>query len=183
MTWSETRLHLRADLSRLDLLTAASGRKSERWIPSVICVVLYRCSHFFASNRHRLLGRLCWQLNHFLTSGDLSPAAAIGPGFVVFHPAGVMIHGAAGRDLTVVGRGGFGGGLGEADIGAGPGCAVLGDEVFLEMGAMILGPQRIGNRVRIGANCTVIQSLPDGAVVLPLEAKLRRGAPQESPVS
>lgn len=176
MTLHETREHLRADWARLAEITRNPRRHGWGLTPAHVAVGLYRLTQYFSRNGHRLLARACWQLNHFLTAADLSPGADLGPGLVILHPAAVMIQGRAGRNLTVVGRGGFGGGLGTADVGAGPGFAWVGDEVTLEMGAMILGPQRIGNRVLIGPNCTVIQSLPDDAVVRPLEARVRRRA-------
>ncbi len=172
MKWRETRGWLRADLERLDRFRPDGGG-SARWTPAHLCVALYRLTQYFSRNGHRFLARLTWQVNHFLTAADVSPGADLGPGLVILHPAAVMIHGRAGRNLTVVGRGGFGGGLSLKDVGAGPGFAWLGDEVTLEMGAMILGPQRIGDRVRIGANCTVIQDLPDDAVVAPLALRVR----------
>lgn len=174
MKWQEIRARMRADLERLNALSAAPGG-AVRCTPAHLCVVLYRVTQYFNSNGHRWLARVAWQLNHFLTAADLSPGADLGPGLVVVHPAAVMIHGRAGRNLTVVGRGGFGGGLSQEDIGAGPGFAWLGDDVTLDMGAMILGPQRIGDRVRVGPNCTVIQHLASDAVVMPLPVRLRTG--------
>lgn len=68
---------------------------------------------------------------------------------------------------------GCGGGSGlVTDIGAGPGLPVLGDGVVLEPGAMVMGPIRLGNRVIVGARCFVAKSLPDDAVVVPLEPRV-----------
>jgi len=177
MTFQHLRELHRADRARATGVAAATGQARASLTPGRAAVILYRFTQYFSQNDHRLLARLCWQLNHFLTSADLSPGSDIGPGLVILHPAAVMIHGRAGRNLTVVGRGGFGGGLGTEDVGAGPGFAWVGDDVTLDMGAMILGAQRIGHRVHIGPNCTVIQSLPDDAVVLPLEPRVRAPAP------
>lgn len=179
MSWREIRGCLRADLERLNGFAGVAGARM-RFTPAHLCLLLYRITQYLSTNNHRLLARLCWQLNHLLTAADLSPGANLGPGLVILHPAAVMIHGRAGRNLTVVGRGGFGGGLSQVDVGAGPGFACLGDDVTLEMGAMILGPQRIGHRVKIGPNCTVIQHLDDDVEVMPLATRIRAGTAAET---
>ena len=49
----------------------------------------------------------------------------------------------------------------------GGGC-IIGDNVFIGAGATILGHVRIGNNVKIGANCVVTEDLPDNTTcVLP----------------
>ena len=164
---------MEADWERLRDVTAGAGPWRSNWTPAHLCVRLYRITQYLERNHHRLLARLCWQLNQFLTAADISAGADLGPGLVIFHPAAVVIHGKAGRNLTVHGRGGFGGGLSLVDVGAGPGFAVLGDDVTLEMGAMILGPQIVGDRVKVGPNCTVIQHLPSDTVVMPLDIRVR----------
>lgn len=48
------------------------------------------------------------------------------------------------------------------------GAPVIGDNVYIGPGAKIFGAIRVGNNVRIGANCVVFQDVPDNAtVVLP----------------
>lgn len=141
--------------------------------PSYACVVLYRLSAAAWERGWRLVARLFWQINYSLTGADLAPVARLGPGLVIAFPPGVMVGGRAGRNLTIEGRGGFGGGLEERDIGAGPGLAWLGDDVHLCVGAMILGPQRVGDRTWIGPNCTVVQDLPADTQVWPREARVR----------
>ncbi len=49
-----------------------------------------------------------------------------------------------------------------------PGIPVIGDNVYIGAGAKIIGGVRVGNHVRIGANCVVVRDVPDNAtVVLP----------------
>lgn len=45
------------------------------------------------------------------------------------------------------------------------GIPIIGDNVSLYPGAVIAGPVRIGNNVKIGANCTVLQDVPDNSIV------------------
>ena len=48
----------------------------------------------------------------------------------------------------------------------GGGAPVLGDNVFVGAGAKIIGPVRIGNNVKIGADAVVVTDVPDDAVVV-----------------
>lgn len=43
---------------------------------------------------------------------------------------------------------------------------VIGDNVMIGCGACVLGDVTIGNNVKIGANCVVVKSVPDNAVVV-----------------
>ena len=57
----------------------------------------------------------------------------------------------------------------QVTIGGGKGGApIIGDNCFIGAGAKIIGNTRIGNNVKIGANCVVFMDIPDNAtVVLP----------------
>ena len=52
------------------------------------------------------------------------------------------------------------------------GCPEIGDRVFIGPGAIILGPVRIGDGARIGANALVISDVPPGALVLATPAEI-----------
>lgn len=61
----------------------------------------------------------------------------------------------------------------QVTIGEGRGGApVIGDDVLIGVGAKIIGNIMIGNRVKIGAGCVVMQDIPDDAVVLAGEPKI-----------
>lgn len=167
---------LRLDYSALAAYHAGEnppGRLAILLSPSFGCVALYRVSHYFYARRMRLVARFVWQLNYLLTGADINPLSDIGPGFVVVFPVAITIAGKAGVNLLVMGMGGFGGGLKMDDVGAGPGFACLGDNVRLHMGAVILGPQRIGNHAVIGPNCTVMHDVEENAEVWPNPARIR----------
>jgi serine O-acetyltransferase len=133
--------------------------------PSLICVFLYRMSHHFHSGGHTLVARVIAHLNQFLTGADISPASELDEGLVIFTPPGTAIFGKAGRNLTVMPCSGLGGEIGRRDdIGAGPGLPVLGNDVILEPHCGVLGPARIGSRVRICAGVLVTRDVPDDSV-------------------
>ena len=139
--------------------------------PAFCCVLLYRIAHYYYQKNKRIRARLFWHINFLFTGADMNPMADIDEGLVVLHPFSVIIIGRCGKNLTVEGMAGFGGGLDMRDIGAGPGFAWLGDDVYLGRGATILGPQKIGDRVTIGNNCTVIKNIPSDATLTPIEIR------------
>ncbi len=47
-----------------------------------------------------------------------------------------------------------------------PGAPIVGNDVLIGAGAVILGGIRIGNHVRIGANTTVVEDVPDNCTVV-----------------
>jgi serine O-acetyltransferase len=48
----------------------------------------------------------------------------------------------------------------------------IGDNVYIGTGAVIIGGVKIGNNARIGANATVVDDVPDNAVVVSPKAKV-----------
>ena len=46
------------------------------------------------------------------------------------------------------------------------GSPAIGDDCYIGCGAAIIGNVRIGNRVRIGANCVVVEDIPDNSTVV-----------------
>jgi serine acetyltransferase len=164
MGWNETRARMRADYRRLAaVLQRQQGAAAMvRLHPSYICVFLYRISHYLLRGGHWLGARAVWQLNFMLTGADISPAADIGEGLLILSPAGVALMGAAGRNLTVMPCGGIGGEMGSLeDVGAGPGLPLLQDDVVLEPHGGVLGPVRVGNRVRVRAGVVLTKDAPD----------------------
>jgi serine acetyltransferase len=156
---------LAVDHERLvSLLATADGqpRRSAYLHPSFVCVVLYRLSNYFYRSNHRHVARAIWHLNLLLTGADISEPADLQEGLVIVNPPGVALMGKAGRNLTVMQCAGLGAELGRLeDIGAGPGCCVLGDDVLLEPHSGVLGPVRVGSRVRVGAGIALTRDVPD----------------------
>lgn len=59
----------------------------------------------------------------------------------------------------------------QVTIGEGKGGApVIGDNVMIGAGAKIIGAVKVGNGVKIGANCVVVHDVPDNAVIAAPEA-------------
>lgn len=169
ISWKETFTRLRIDHKRLALMLKSQCNYYRTVLifhPSFICVVIHRLSHYYFRSGHRFIARFFWHLNVLLTGADISEPCDLGEGLLIVSPPGIAIMGKAGRNLTVMPCSGLGGELGRReDIGAGPGLPVLGDDVVLEPHTGILGPAKIGNRVRLTAGTVVTRNVPDDMVV------------------
>ena len=63
----------------------------------------------------------------------------------------------------------------EVTIGATEkGVPVLGDDVFVGVGAKIIGPVKIGNNVRIGAGAIVVDDVNNNSIVVSPKAYVLR---------
>lgn len=165
MNWADVQNRLQADRRRL-LEAFGDNAGPLAFHPSFVCVWLYRVANYQWRRGRPVLARCFWQLNFLLTGADISPATEIGEGLLILSPAGVALMGTAGRNLTVMPCSGFGGEMGRPeDIGAGPGLPLLEDDVVLEPHCGILGPVRVGSRVRVGAGAILTKDVPDDTVV------------------
>lgn len=55
-----------------------------------------------------------------------------------------------------------------------PGVPVIGNNVYIAKGAIVIGGITIGNNVTIGANAVVTKPIPDNAIVAGVPAKIIR---------
>lgn len=169
ITWRETASRLRADRQRLRARIIRQEQRAPAVLalhPSYLCVRLYRISNYFYRAGHRWVARFFWHLNTLVTGADISPPSDLGEGLVIVSPAGVAITADSGRNLTVMPLAGIGSEIARRlDIGAGPGIPVLGDDVILEPHAGVLGPIRVGDRVRVAAGALVLKDVPADTVV------------------
>ncbi len=56
--------------------------------------------------------------------------------------------------------------IGVSGSGKNRGCPVIGDNVYIAPGVKLFGKIKIGNNVKIGANCVVYKDVPDNAIVV-----------------
>lgn len=100
---------------------------------------------------------------------SIKPGTSIGPGLYVGHTGSVIIHPQAriGKNLSI----GTGVIIGEKGVGYG-GIPIIGNDVYVGVGAKILGQVQIGDKVKIGANAVVLQDLPEGATAVGVPAKI-----------
>lgn len=112
-------------------------------------------------------------MSQLLFGVDISYRARIGPGLVLRHPVGIVV----GRDVVLGSRvwlfqnvtlgKRFSGSADRPD-----GMPVVGDNVHIFAGAVVLGPIRVGADSVIGANAVLTSSCPDQSRVLAAPARI-----------
>ncbi len=132
--------------------------------PGVHAVWAHRISHWLWQRGARLAARALAELTRILTGVDIHPGAVLGAGLFIDHATGVVIGETAevGEDVTLY-QGVTLGGTGR-DIGKRH--PTVGDRVTIGTGAKVLGPIKIGEDTRIGANAVVIKPVPPSSVVV-----------------
>lgn len=95
---------------------------------------------------------------------EISPGTPIEGGLYIAHPVGCVLQAKSiGRNATIVGCVT----LGTRDDGQWP---TLLDDVFLGVGARVLGGIEIGSGARVGANAVVLMSISPGATAVGIPA-------------
>jgi serine O-acetyltransferase len=95
---------------------------------------------------------------------DISASATIGRGFFIGHFGGIVIN----PDVVIGDNCNLSHGvtLGQVNRGTKAGCPVIGDNVFIGPGAKIIGRIHVGDGAAIGANCVVVDDVPENGVVV-----------------
>ena len=97
-----------------------------------------------------------------MTKVWIPPQVTLGEDFHIIHAEGSLsIH----PDVVIGNRVGV---MHNVTIGTnmGPGAPVIGDDVFIGVNSTVLGPIRIGDRVRIAANTAVTTNVPSDSIVV-----------------
>ncbi len=127
-------------------------------------VMYYRVAHFFHKIHLKMIARLISQFGRFMTGVEIHPGAKIGKALFIDHGMGIVIGETAeiGDNCTIyhnVTLGGTGKDTGKRH-------PTLGDNVLVATGAKILGPFKVGDNARIGANAVVLSEVePDSTVI------------------
>jgi len=138
-------------------------------------VILYPCLHCIIMHRYVIhplykLGipfvpRLFSQIMRFLTGIEIHPGATIGKGLFIDHGMCVVIG-----ETVVIGKNCVmyqGVTLGGTGNHTGKRHPTVGDNVMIGAHATMLGPIKIGNNVKIGAETVIIMhDVPDGCTVV-----------------
>ncbi|HXA89213.1 MAG TPA: serine O-acetyltransferase [Mycobacterium sp.] len=132
--------------------------------PGVHAIWGHRISHWVWQRGARLAARALAELTRILTGVEIHPGAVLGAGLFIDHATGVVIGETAevGDDVTIF----HGVTLGGTGRETGKRHPTVGDRVTIGAGAKILGPIKIGDDSRIGANAVVVKEVPASAVVV-----------------
>lgn len=111
------------------------------------------------------------QIGRFLTGIEIHPGAKIGRRLFIDHGMGIVIGETAtvGNDCTIYHNSTLGG-TGKDKHKRHPD---LGNNVMVGAGAKILGPIRIGNGVKIGANAVVLKDVPNFTTVVGIPGEIK----------
>jgi len=117
----------------------------------------------------RLIGFFLFKFSETCLGASIPSSVNIGPGLYVENTGIIYISFKviAGKNLSIdtgVILGSIGFGNNEVPI--------LGDNIYIGVGAKVLGKIKIGNNVKINANAVVINDIPDNVTVAGLPAKI-----------
>lgn len=138
--------------------------------PGLHAIWLHRLAHFLWRHGFKFLGRLLSHINRFLTGVEIHPGAKIGRRCFIDHGMGVVIGETAevGDDVLLY----QGVVLGGTSLQKTKRHPTVGNRVVIGAGAILLGPITVGDDARIGAGSVVVRSVPAGATVVGVPARL-----------
>ncbi len=159
----------------LDSIRARDPAPRSRWeillYPGLLAVGLHRVAHWFFRGELFFLARF---VNHFarlFTGIDIHPGAKIGRHLFIDHGFTVIGETAEIGDNVTIYQCVTLGGPNPAAGGPGKRHPTIADDVIIGSGAQILGPIRVGERARIGANAVVTTEVPEGATMVGVKAR------------
>jgi serine O-acetyltransferase len=141
--------------------------------PGFHAILIHRLTHLLCKLKIPLLPRLISQISRFLTGIEIHPGARIGRGFFIDHGMGVVIGETSEiGDNCMMFHNVTLGGTGKHKGKRHPS---IGNNVMIGTGAILLGPIRVGNNVKIGANTFIfMRNVPDDCTVVGSPGKIVR---------
>lgn len=138
--------------------------------PGVHALLIYRVSHRLWLAGWKFAARWLSFMGRWLTNVDIHPGAKIGRRLFIDHGAGVVIGETAeiGNDVTLY----HGVTLGGTSWNKEKRHPTLGSNVLVGAGAKILGPIKLGDNVRVGANSVVNKNVPACCTVVGIPGRI-----------
>lgn len=162
---------LNYNLSRIVENDPAARSKLEVLLlyPCIHVQIAHKLSHFLYKHKWFFLARLISQIARFFTGIEIHPGATIGKGLCIDHGMGVVIGETAeiGDDVLIY----HGVTLGGTGKDKGKRHPTIGNGVVIGAGAKVLGPIKVGDNAKIGANAVVVKDVPEGATAVGIPAK------------
>ena len=157
------RLYLENDpaaRSRLSVLINYSG---------IHAIFYHRIAHFLYKRKCYFLARFVSQTGRFLTGVEIHPGAKIGKCLFIDHGMGIVIGETAEvGDFCIIFHQVTLGGTGKQKGKRHP---TVGNNVLISTGSKILGPIRIGDGAKVGANAVVLKDVPPKATAVGIPAR------------
>jgi serine O-acetyltransferase len=159
----------------LDSIKARDPAPRSRWeillYPGVLALGLHRVAHWLFRGELYFLARFVNHLARFLTAIDIHPGAVIGRNFFIDHGFVVIGETAVIGDEVTIYQHVTLGGTNPTAGQSGNRHPTIGSGVIIGSGAQVLGPIRVADRARIGANAVVTKDVPEGATMIGIPAR------------
>ena len=132
--------------------------------PGPRALFFHRMAHFLYTIKLFFIARLVADISRTLTGIEIHPGATIGKRLVIDHGVGCVIGETAeiGDDCVIF----HGVTLGGVKFNKTKRHPTVGNRVLIGTGAKVLGPIRIGDDSKIGANAVVMKEVPNGSVIV-----------------
>jgi serine O-acetyltransferase len=138
--------------------------------PGLHAIALHRLAHGLHLRGVPVVPRLISHVSRWLTGIEIHPGASIGRGLFIDHGMGLVVG-----ETSEVGDGVTlhqGVTLGGTGKERGKRHPTLGNDVYVGVGAKILGAVRIGDGARIGAGAVVLNDVPPHTTAVGVPAKV-----------
>lgn len=148
--------------------------------PGYQALFMHRFAHWFYRRKCFFIARAINQFSRFITGIDIHPGAVIGKGLFMDHGTGIVIGETAeiGDNCTIY----HGVTLGGTGKDRGKRHPTLGNNVLISAGAKILGPFRVADNARIGANAVVLHEVEENTTVVGVPGRaVRKGEVKLAP--
>lgn len=117
----------------------------------------------------KIIAFIFFKLIEICTGISLPASAQIGKGLYIGHFGSIIVH----SDAKIGEQCSLGPGVIIGTRGLGSiGVPVIGHNVYIGVGAKLLGAIKIGNNVKIGANAVVLKDVPNNATVVGVAATI-----------
>jgi serine O-acetyltransferase len=118
----------------------------------------------------KIITKFTHSLTCLITGIQIPFETEVGPGLYIGHTGMLVINGNSviGSCCTIS----VGVVIGQGGRGSNKGCPVIGDNVYIGVGAKVLGKIIIGDHAAIGANAVVVRDIPANATAAGVPAKI-----------